>query len=112
MRENCKTGQLLYIRYVSLALLKYLAIMHLQKHNFNEICNLYYIQTFECSTLFTNISHENIKTCFNQLIHNASYFNNGKPYQRFTALSHSRINLLVRLKRQNMLIIENIFVEL
>jgi len=30
----------------------------------------------------------------------------------FTALSHSPINLLVRLKRQNMLIIENIFVEL
>jgi hypothetical protein len=87
-------------------------MMHLQKNNLNKVCNLYYIQTFECSTLFTNISHENTKTCFKQLIHNASYFNNGKPYQRFTALSHSRINLLVRLKRQNMLIIENIFVEL
>jgi hypothetical protein len=53
--------------------------MHLQKNNLNKVCNLYYIQTFECSTLFTNISHENTKTCFKQLIHNASYFNNGKP---------------------------------
>ena len=51
----------------------------LAKNIFNKVCNLYYIQTFEFSTFFTNISHENIKTCFKQLIHNASYFNNGKP---------------------------------